>query len=153
MAEIKAEVLARRFALGAHPENGMFVERHYAHEGPSRAASGSIYYYVAPGERTCFHRIDCDEYWVINCGAALELWVVTTDGRVDLRRLGTEPGTEPLVYLRRGEVFAARHRGKVEDGSFVSCVTVPRFTYDGFEMFEDAEARKRWPDLGAFFED
>lgn len=38
--------------------------------------SGSIYYFVAPGEITEFHRIDCDEYWCYNAGSPLEVWSV-----------------------------------------------------------------------------
>ena len=55
--ELTAEAPLRHFSLGAHPEIGMFVERHYINESASRAASGAIHYCVAPGKRTHFHRI------------------------------------------------------------------------------------------------
>ena len=107
MRNTSADALARRFALDAHPENGMFAERHYAHSGEGRAASGAIYYYVAPSERTRFHRVDCDEYWVYNSGAELEIWSLTRKGCLEVKRLGTGEGAEPLALLRQGDIFAA----------------------------------------------
>lgn len=68
--------------------NGMFIERHYIDESASCAASGAICCYVAPGERTRFHRIDCDEYRICNCGAPLDIRVVAQNGNVDIRTLG-----------------------------------------------------------------
>ena len=148
-----AEELSKRLCTETHIENGTFSERHYPFSGAGRAASGSIYYYVAPGERTQFHRIDCDEYWIYNLGTPLELWVVSQDGTVSVRKLGVEPDCTPFVYLPQGVIFASRHpHGAGGDGTFVTCITVPRFRYEGFSMFSESEMRRNYPATAEFFE-
>ncbi len=147
-----AEELMSRFSMEKHIENGAFAERHYVHEGEGRPASGSIYYYVAPGEATQFHRIDCDEYWSFNHGAPLEVWQFSPGGALTVTMLGTEPGCEPLVYIKSGVIFAARHRAGGSEGTFLTCITVPRFTYDGFELIGEDRMREAFPASAAFFE-
>lgn len=134
-----ANELMQRFSMKAHPENGSFIEKHYANDYAYRAASGSIYYYVAAGERTEFHRIDCDEYWCYAAGSPLELWMIDECGAVSINRLGTEVGCEPMVYIRRGMIFASRNLRKDGDGTFLTCITVPRFSYEGFTLFSQEE--------------
>ena len=148
-----AEELLQKFDMSAHPENGAFAERHYAHEGADRASSGSIYYYVAPQEKTEFHRIDCDEYWCYTAGSTLEFWQVDADGRLKISLLGTEGEAEPFVFVKRGTVFASKHRKGAKDGTFLVCITVPRFSYEGFELIPKARMIKEYPAAAPFFEE
>ena len=148
---MQAKEMAMRYGLSPHEEKGSYLERHYPYDGDGRAASGSIYYYVAPGERTDFHRIDCDEYWCYNVGAPLEVWQIDAEGKLIVSRLGIEEGCEPLLYLPAGTVFASRHGGQVSDGTFITCITVPRFCYDGFTLLSREEAENLCPEAGAFF--
>ena len=148
-----AEELMARYSMQPHVENGAFVERHYAAQEPGRAASGAIYYYVAAGERTAFHRIDCDEYWCMIRGEPLELWQIEPDGELTVSRLGTELGCEPLIYLKKGVLFASRHCGAGREGAFLACITVPRFTYEGFQMLERDEVLRQYPQTAAFFDE
>ena len=147
---MKAEELARRYQMERHVENGMFVERHYENPTENRAASGLIYYYVAPGEVTAFHRIDCDEYWCYIAGEKLEIWTVDETGTVSQYHLGTENDCEPVIFLRKGLIFGSRSRG-TEDGTFLSCITVPRFSARGFELFEKEEMIKAFPRVKSFY--
>lgn len=151
--DITAAELMRRFDMQAHPENGSFIEKHYPAEPGTRAESGSIYYYVAPGERTAFHRIDCDEYWCYAFGSSLEVWEIMPDGVLTVHRLGIDEGCEPMIFLRRGSIFASRNPASAQDGTFLSCVTVPRFSYEGFEMFSEREITDRCPQTLPFFQD
>lgn len=146
-----AEDLLIRYSMDRHPENGAFVERHYPHDEDSRAASGSIYYYVGPDERTAFHVIDCDEYWCYTSGTALEVWAIDPDGELTVRRLGTEAGCEPMLYLKKGVIFASRHAEGASEGTFIVCITVPRFTYQGFRMLTEMETLALCPAAQAFF--
>lgn len=146
------EELLRRYGLQGHVENGAFVECNYPHTAPGRADSGAIYYYVSPNEYTKFHVIDCDEYWCYIAGSPLEIWQISPEGAITTVRLGIEEGCEPLVYLKKGVTFASRRFRREQEGTFLSCITVPRFTYEGFTLVEDEDAVKRWPDTKAFFE-
>ena len=147
-----AESLMKHFSMEEHPENGSFVEKHYIHTGDDRPASGMMYYYVAPGERTEFHVIDCDEYWCYSAGSPLEIWCVDENGEVSVKLLGIEEGCEPGIYLRRGVTFASKHPGSTEEGTFLVCITVPRFRYEGFTLISRETMTERCPETTAFFE-
>jgi len=149
---MRAEDFIQRFPMEGHIENGLFIERHYEHRGEGRPASGSIYFYVAPGEKTVFHRIDCDEYWIYNAGETVEIWVVTAGGGLEIRRCGVTDDAEPKIFLAAGEIFASRVSDKADDGCLVTCITVPRFRYDGSEMIEKDEMLKICPDTKKFWE-
>lgn len=148
-----AEELFQKFEMSAHPENGAFAERHYTHEGVGRASSGSICYYVATGEKTEFHRIDCDEYWCYTAGSTLEVWQVDADGELKITLLGTEGKAEPFVYIKRGTVFASKHPRGAANGTFLVCITVPRFSYDGFELIPKERMMEKYPAAVPFFEE
>ncbi len=146
---MKAMELMKRYSMEEHIENGSFIERHFESREEGRPSSGSIYYYVAPGEKTGFHRIDCDEYWVHVEGSTLDLCIIYADGEVCIRHLGTEEETEPFIYFPKGCIFASRNR-HMDDGAFVTCITVPRFTYEGFELFEDDAILEKYPETADF---
>lgn len=150
--KIKADELIRRYDADRHVENGMFIERHYPADGSVRPASGSIYYYVKPGERTLFHKIDCDEYWSYNAGSTLELWVIGLDGSLRIMHCGITEGAEPTIRLAAGEIFASRLDDDAPDGAFVTCITVPRFSYKGFQMLSKEEMTRLYPDTAEFWE-
>lgn len=149
---VTAEDLLKRYKMVPHEENGSFSETHYPYSDDGRAASGSIYYYVGAEERTMFHRIDCDEYWCYVKGAPLEVWLADGEGAVTVSKLGVEEGCEPLLYVPRGMTFAARHSKDGREGTFLSCITVPRFQYEGSTLLTQEEAVEQFPALQAFYQ-
>ena len=149
---MEAKELIKKYAMDRHAENGIFIEKHYLSDKPGRADSGSIYYYVAPGEITEFHRIDGDEYWCHNAGADIEIWSFTPDGRLRKHILGTSEKAEPLAFFQRGEIFASRLPKESPDGAFITCITVPRFTYEGFELIEKEKMLELYPESSDFWE-
>ncbi len=82
----------------------------------------------------------------------MEIWAVTQSGEIEVRRLGISEGAEPTVLLRKGEVFAARHRDITADGTFLSCITVPRFDYAGFRLVDRETVIHICPKTADFFE-
>ena len=147
-----AEELMKRYSMDEHVENGYYIERHYENEKPGRAASGSIYYYVGAGEYSEFHRIDCDEYWCYIKGDPLEIWQIDPKGNITVSKLGIEADCEPVVYIKQGMIFASKHFEKCSDGTFLSCITVPRFSSDGFELFTKDTILEMYPEIVRFFE-
>ena len=131
-----AKELAQRYQMAQHVENGAFAERHYESKEPGRAASGSI---------------DCDEYWCYIAGEPLEVWAVDENGAVSMQLLGRDEGCEPVLYLRKGLIFASRSRG-TKDGTFLSCITVPRFETAGFELFSKEKMLRAYPQVKEFYE-
>jgi predicted cupin superfamily sugar epimerase len=76
-----AEIISK-LDLRPHPEGGHFRETHRdtrTHDG--RAASTAIYFLLARGERSHWHRIDAVEVWHYYAGAPLKLEIV--DGAKD----------------------------------------------------------------------
>ena len=144
--------LAKRFGMKVHEEKGLFVEKHYENKSSKRAASGSIYYFVDKNEKTDFHRIDCDEYWCYNAGSTLELWIINIDGKLSIRKCGITEDAEPNIYIPKGSIFASRHSVNSNDGTFVTAITVPRFKYEGFELFTKDEIIKKYPFISNFWE-
>lgn len=145
------QALLEKYGMKPHEENGRYAERHYPYSGEGRAASGSTYFYTAPGERTLFHVIDCDEYWCHHAGSALEVWTVSPDGTLTVRKFGTEPDAEPMLYFPKGAIFASRNPDADGEGAFFTCITVPRFDYRGFRLVEKDEVLKICPKAAAFW--
>ncbi len=146
-----AECLLKRFALFRHVENGAFVECHYPSTEEGRPASGSIYYYVAPNEYTKFHEIDCDEYWCYIKGSPLEIWQIDKEGKITISKLGIEEGCNPLMFFKSGVKFASKRFRNEEEGTFLSCITVPRYMDQGFILYEDEEIMRMYPKTKDFF--
>ena len=72
---LMAAEIIRLLDLKPHPEGGHFREvfRDARQVDGARAASTAIYFLLARGERSHWHRIDAAEIWHFHAGAALEL--------------------------------------------------------------------------------
>ena len=150
---MRADELARRFGLEAHVEGGSFVELDEpVPEGMGRAPSGVIYYHLGIGETSDFHVLDSDEYWLWHAGSTLEIWMVRPDGSLEIQRLGIEHGAQPCLLLKAGVIFGARHLPGARDGCFVSCVTVPRFSYETYRILPREEMLEKYPCTAPFFD-
>ena len=149
-----AEELSGRYRMDPHEEGGSFVDLKAERVAGVRDASGAIYYHLPPGQAADFHAIDCDEYWAFVAGDTLELWVVSPDGELAVELLGVEAPADPLVFVPTGSVFAARAAGAKaqREGTFLSCITVPRFEYDGWRLVERDALEALCPAALAFYE-
>jgi predicted cupin superfamily sugar epimerase len=125
--------IIRALALAPHPEGGHYRE---TFRDPriidGRAASTSIYFLLARGERSHWHRIDAVEIWHYYAGAALMLEVV--DGaKKGIVRLGADihAGEVPQFTVPARAWQASESLG---DWSLVGCTVAPGFSFDGFEL-------------------
>lgn len=77
-----AETIAR-LELKPHPEGGHFREtfRDTRADANGRSASTAIYFLLARGERSHWHRIDAVEVWHYYAGHALTLQIADGEGR------------------------------------------------------------------------
>ncbi|MES2712149.1 MAG: cupin domain-containing protein [Pseudomonadota bacterium] len=116
-------------ALRPHPEGGHYREvwRDVPAQG-GRGAGTAIYYLLAAGERSHWHRVDAAEAWHWYAGAALELGIGTA-----MHRLGPDlgAGEQPFALVVAGEWQAARSLGA---WTLVGCTVSPAFDFAGFEM-------------------
>lgn len=143
---IGAEKLKEIYCLTPHEEGGSFSEVYTApFEADGRAMSGRIYFLLNPGEISHFHEIDCDELWFYHAGCGMRITLLGNDGRRELL-LGsdTEKGQRAMAVIPAGAVFAAENL-EADGFTFISCVTTPQFTYQGFRLVSREELRERFP--------
>ena len=128
-----AQEAATLLGLAPHPEGGWYRETFRDEPIESRAASTAIYYLLAAGERSHWHRVDAAEVWHHYAGASLEL-SLSDDGRaVRHLRLGSDfgLGETPQIVVPRGVWQAARSLG---NWTLVGCTVAPGFDFAGFEL-------------------
>jgi uncharacterized protein len=128
-----AEVIAL-LALAPHPEGGHFREtfRDGRMVESGRAASTAIYYLLARGERSRWHRIDAVEVWHWYAGAPLAL-DIAEEGQARTVRLGGDlRGRErPQAVVPAG---AWQQAASLGDWTLVGCTVAPGFEFAGFEL-------------------
>lgn len=85
---LTVEAIITALSLAPHPEGGFFRETFRDDRLINgRAASTAIYYLLAEGQRSHWHRIDASEIWHWYCGAPLALSLRVGE-RVETQRLG-----------------------------------------------------------------
>ena len=133
MAPQSAASIIAKLDLKPHPEGGYYRETFRdSRMIEGRPASTSIYFLLARGERSHWHRIDAVEIWHYYAGAPLKLEIV--DGsKEEIVRLGGQihEGENPQVSVPARAWQAAESLG---DWTLVGCTVAPGFSFDGFEL-------------------
>lgn len=123
-------------ALGMkpHPEGGHYVEtfRHAAPDG-GRGAMTAIYFLLAAGEVSRWHRVDAAEIWHWYAGAPLVLTTSPDGHDAEARWLGPDiaAGQRPQLVVQPGHWQAAESLGA---WTLVGCTVGPAFEFAGFEL-------------------
>ena len=131
---LTAEDIIRRLDLQPHPEGGHFRETFRdATIGGARAASTAIYFLLARGERSRWHRVDAAEVWHFYAGSPLALQIATAGAATVGLRLGTDlaAGERPQAVVPAGAWQAAESLGH---WTLVGCTVAPAFQFTGFEL-------------------
>lgn len=132
--ELAASDVAASLGLEPHPEGGHFRETwRAAAAGSQRGASTAILFLLSRGERSHWHRVDADEIWIWQAGAALALGIAGDNLPASETLLGPGliDGQRPHDVVPAGRWQAARSTGA---WSLVCCVVAPAFRFDGFEL-------------------
>jgi predicted cupin superfamily sugar epimerase len=133
LAPTAADIIAR-LALAPHPEGGHFREtfRDTGLDGNARARSTAIYFLLARGERSHWHRIDAVEVWHYYAGSALSLQIADDSGARTVRLGPNLAGGEvPQAMVPAQAWQAAESSG---DWTLVGCTVAPGFEFAKFEM-------------------
>ena len=156
--DTRAAELIKTLRLAPHPEGGYYGEV-YRSESRVQPADGrterraltTIYFLLAGGDASRWHRVTSDEVWHYYEGAPLELLVADAGFRAISRRALGPPadGVRPVAVVRANEWQAARTTGAY---TLVGCTVGPGFEFSDFQMLgarpEDAEmARRRHPEV------
>jgi predicted cupin superfamily sugar epimerase len=134
MPELSAADVIRLLDLRPHPEGGHYREtfRDPRRDADGRSLSTAIYFLLAAGERSHWHRIDVVEIWHWHAGATLALKIVESGG-VATVRLGTDfaAGERPQAVVPAGAWQAADSLGA---WTLVGCTVAPGFKFSSFEV-------------------
>ena len=125
--------LIERLGLAPHPEGGWFREtwRDVPADG-GRGASTAIYFLLAAGEHSHWHRVDAAEAWHHYAGDPLELAIAEGDDHVVVTLGGDlTSGSEPQAVVPARAWQAARSLGA---WSLLGCTVAPAFDFSGFEL-------------------
>jgi predicted cupin superfamily sugar epimerase len=132
--DLSAIDVIKLLGLRPHPEGGHFREmfRDPQNGTGERAASTAIYYLLARGERSHWHRVDAAEVWHFYGGDSLSLQVAR-DGQTIIHVLGNDlaAGARPQIVVPAGVWQSAQSLGA---WTLVGCTVAPGFEFSGFEM-------------------
>src|SRR5690606_12450868 len=99
---LDAAQIVQQLGLEPHPEGGHFRET-YRHSDPpgGRGAMTAIYYLLAAGERSHWHRVDAIEIWHWYGGAPLNLSISEDGLESTVHRLGPDipAGERPQIVV------------------------------------------------------
>jgi uncharacterized protein len=128
-----ADMIAR-LRLQPHPEGGHYREtfRDPRTDDQGRSLSTAIYFLLARGERSHWHRIDAVEIWHHYAGHALTLQIAQ-DGDSCSVTLGPDlaAGEVPQAIVPAQAWQAAETSG---DWTLVGCTVAPGFDFAAFEL-------------------
>ena len=142
---LTAAEIVRLLDLKPHPEGGHYRQTFrdsltcppaQASKGKpeiARAASTAIYFLLARGERSHWHRVDAVEIWHWHAGAPLELEVAVASGPRERLVLGNDlaAGERPQGIVPAHAWQAAHSLG---DWTLVGCTVAPGFEFATFEL-------------------
>lgn len=135
MTELPATEIIARLELKPHPEGGHYREtfRDQRCDGHGRPCSTAIYFLLARGERSHWHRIDAVEVWHYYAGAPLTLQIAQDGGIRHSITLGPDvaAGERPQAIVPAGAWQAAESRG---DWTLIGCTVAPGFEFAKFEL-------------------
>ncbi len=133
MQGLTAQEVIALLDLQPHPEGGHYREMHRTPAARGeRAAGTAIYYLLAKGERSHWHRIDATEIWHHYAGAPLLLAIADNAGSTP-HMLGDDlaAGQRPQAIVPPQAWQSANTLG---DWTLCGCTVAPGFEFFGFEM-------------------
>jgi hypothetical protein len=135
MAAPSATDVIARLELRPHPEGGHYREtfRDARTDASGRALSTAIYFLLARGERSHWHRIDAVEVWHYYAGDPLTLRIAHDGGVQHTIRLGPDAAADqrPQAIVPAQAWQAAESNG---DWTLVGCTVAPGFDFATFEL-------------------
>ena len=129
-----AQAVADALNLAPHPEGGRYRQtRHQDAPDGGRGLSSAIYYLLAAGETSHWHRFDAEEIWHFYAGAPLLLTISDDGCEAREMRLGPDVtcGEYPQAIVPAGAWQTARSLGA---WTLVGCTSAPAFDFAGWEL-------------------
>lgn len=132
--DLTAAEIIRLLDLRPHPEGGHFRETFRDTGTGVRACSTAIYFLLAEGQRSHWHRVDAAEVWHFYAGAPLLLEIARGEkSPIETVLLGADlaGGARPQAAVPAHAWQTARSLGA---WTLVGCTVAPGFEFSGFEL-------------------
>jgi predicted cupin superfamily sugar epimerase len=130
-----AQEIIAHLQLSPHPEGGHYRQTWVA-ENAGRPTGTCIYFLLAEGETSRWHKVDATEIWLYHAGAPLVLSISASKaGPAEDMMLGPDfaSGAQPQRIVPENHWQAARSTGEY---TLVSCTVSPGFQFEGFVLAE-----------------
>ncbi|MDW4497598.1 cupin domain-containing protein [Sulfitobacter sp. D35] len=130
-----AQEIIDRLGLAPHPEGGHYRQTWIA-KNAGRPTATCIYFLLAAGERSHWHKVDAAEIWLWHAGAPLVL-SISADAHGPARDHVLTPDLatgSPQIVVPEHHWQSARTTG---DYALVSCAVSPGFNFEGFTLAAD----------------
>jgi predicted cupin superfamily sugar epimerase len=129
------QALIEKLNLSPHPEGGWFRETWRSERRVGERAIGTaILFLLEAGQRSAWHQVDAEEFWLWHAGAPLRLQMADKHGvAAKLVTLGPDVLIDqaPQVRIPAHDWQSAHAR----DGwALVSCLVAPGFEFAGFKL-------------------
>lgn len=155
--QLTAQKILDYYQLQAHPEGGYYKETYRSEENiktglstaafpENRSYGTAIYFLLAGGDFSAFHRIKSDEIWHFYAGGPLFIHIINPQGQLTTVTLGSDiaAGQTFQAIVFAGCWFASEPVNK-ESFSFVGCTVAPGFEFEDFELTEENELSALFP--------
>ncbi|MGC1352269.1 MAG: cupin domain-containing protein [Xanthobacteraceae bacterium] len=135
MTPLTAAEIIQLLDLEPHPEGGHYRQtfRDSVTVDGTRAASTAIYFLLARGERSHWHRVDATEIWHWYAGAPLTLEIALPSGHRERIMLGND-----LAASQRPQGIVPAHAWQAAqslgDWTLVGATVAPGFEFAKFEL-------------------
>lgn len=127
--------LISQLNLLPHPEGGWYRET-WRDPSPTRGHGTAIYYLLAAGQRSHWHRIDAVEIWHAYAGDGFQLQVWDGHSPPQTVSLGAElaAGQVPQYAVAAGSWQAATPLAGPNGWALAGCTVAPAFEFASFEL-------------------
>ncbi len=164
LTKLSTNEIVAYYELQPHPEGGFYRETYRSTElidmdalparfNGNRNFSTAIYFLLEAGNFSAFHRIQSDETWHFYAGQSLNIYVIHTNGALEIIQLGSviEKGQTFQATVPAGSWFASKPAEETIF-SFVGCTVSPGFDFMDFEMADASALIASYPQHSALIE-
>lgn len=150
MSDVKS--IIDKLNLSPHPEGGYYRECYKSKQEvilpdeSKRSAGTGIYFLLAEGQLSDWHRVRWDELWHFYDGDSLILEIIDQEGRLQKLKLG-DGLADKVGFLRLVPQNCWQRAYTTGEYSLVGCTVSPGFEFEDFEMIEPQKLAQEYPDL------
>lgn len=120
-------------------------------EGKTHESANLIYYLLTADAFSAMHALQTDEHWLFHMGDPLEILCLHPDGTGQTIVLGTDLEKDQTIQTLipanswQGARLVSQKPGQGCGYSLVSCLVVPAFEWDDFQLADAGELLHKYP--------